>query len=58
MKIYVQECGWEGSILVVARDEPTAREIMENEARNYDPKRELEAFEITEGFVHINLGDS
>lgn len=58
MKIYVQECGWKGSILVVARDEPAAREIMENEARNYDPKRELEVFEITEGFVHINLGDS
>lgn len=56
MKIYIQNQGVYGSILVIAKDEAAARKLMEG-IYNYSAKDAVEEHEIEEGFVHYNLGD-
>lgn len=56
MKLYIQDCGWRGSIIVVANNEAEAREMMKNEY-NYNPELELEEAEIRHGFIYTDLGD-
>lgn len=56
MKIYIQDCGWRGSILVIANNEAEARDMMKNEY-NYEPEGIVEEEEIKHGFIFSNLGD-
>lgn len=56
MKLYIQDCGWRGSIIVIANSESEARELMKNEY-NYEPDGEIEEEEIRVGFIFTNLGD-
>ena len=56
MKIYIQDCSWAGSIVVIAKDEAQARELMKNEG-NYSKNKPVEEHEIKEGFVFANYGD-
>lgn len=56
MKIFIQDCGVYGCIVVVAEDEDSARIMMEDE-RNYQKDREIQFFPIQKGFIYCNLGD-
>jgi hypothetical protein len=56
MKLYIQDCSWAGSIVVIANSEAEARELMSDE-HNYDPKGEVMEEEIRVGFIFTNLGD-
>lgn len=57
-KLYIfhMECGYAGSITVVAHDEKEARELMSG-AYNYSDADEIERFEIEAGLVLANYGD-
>jgi hypothetical protein len=55
LKLYTMECGYRGSIVVVASSKENAREIMKN-CWNYE-EIEIEEHEIKEGFCFYNLGD-
>lgn len=56
MKIYTQNNGWCGSIVVIAKNEKQARELMQ-EAHNYDKNVPVEEHDIKLGFIFYNLGD-
>jgi len=56
MKIYVQSCGWRGSLLVIANNEQEARELMSKEY-NYEPESIVEEHDIEHGFMWVDLGD-
>jgi hypothetical protein len=56
MKLYIQDCSWAGSIVVIANSEAEDRELMSDE-HNYDPKGEVMEEEIRVGFIFTNLGD-
>ena len=57
LKIYVQDRHVYGCIVVIADSEFAARTMMSDDY-NYDKDREIEEFEIREGFHYANLGDS
>lgn len=56
MKLFIQDCGWRGSIIVIANSQEEARQLMKG-AYNYEPDGNIEEEEIEHGFVYINLGD-
>lgn len=56
MKLYIQDCGWRGSIIVIANNEEEAREMMKDQY-NYEPNTEIEEAEIRHGFIHVDTGD-
>lgn len=56
MKIFVMDCGWAGSIIVVAENEEQARELMKP-CYNYDPKEKIVEVPIVPGLIWNNLGD-
>lgn len=56
MKLYIQDCGWRGSIIVIANSKEEARELMKD-AYNYEPDNSIEEEEIRHGFVYVDLGD-
>lgn len=56
MKMYIQDCGWRGSILVIANNEAEAREMMKDEY-NYESDGIVYEEEIKHGFIFSNLGD-
>ena len=56
MKIYIQDNGVYGMIVVIAISETHARKLMENE-HNYRESYEIESHEICSGFCYSNLGD-
>lgn len=56
MKIYVQDNGVFGSIVVVANSMAEATETINGIPYIYS-KNEIEEYEITTDFCHINLGD-
>lgn len=56
MKIYTQDHGVYGSILVIAENLEAATQLISN-SYNYDPKEEIEEYDIVNGFVYENLGD-
>ena len=56
MKIYTQDNGWRGSIVVIADNEKEARELMEKEL-NYEPTSPVEEHEITKGWIYVDYGD-
>ena len=55
--LWTQDLGYRGSIVVVAKNEHDARELM-NSCLNYDPGREIERHNFEAGFTFCNLGDS
>lgn len=59
MKLYIQDHGVYGCIIVIAKDVKTAREIMAgpSSVTNYDPEAPIEEHEIEEGFFYENIGD-
>jgi len=57
MKIYVQDLGWRGVIIVTAMNKEQASEKMANGGYyNYDKDVEIEEFELQD-FEYCNLGD-
>lgn len=56
MKIYTMDCGWQGSIVVIANSKDEAIKLMENQP-NYDIKNIIEESEIKKGWLFSNLGD-
>lgn len=56
MKIFIQDNGFAGMIIVVAETEERARQFMW-EYHNYDPKKSIQSFEIEYGFSYSCLGD-
>lgn len=57
MKIYVQDHGVYGCIVVLAENKEQARKFMEGEY-NYDKNEPVEEMELEPGVIHVNLGDS
>ncbi len=61
LKIYTQDLGAYGAIVVVAKDEATAREIMQRnnvpQFSGYESTLEVEEHEITEGLWIDFMGD-
>lgn len=60
LKIYAKDCGWRGSILVVAESKESAFEMMKdtyNFDRNSKPE-DLEEIEIAPGVIWVDLGDT
>lgn len=57
MKLYIQDCGWRGSIIVIANNQVEARLIMQG-LSNYDSESLVEEKEIHLGFVYATWGDS
>jgi len=55
MKIYVQNHGWAGALVVVAASEEEARAMMK-EMVTYMKSQPLEVFEIKPGVVVDNYG--
>lgn len=57
MKVYVQDLGWRGVIIVTAMNLEQASEKMANgNYYNYDETVEIQEFEL-ENFEYCNLGD-
>lgn len=56
MKIYVMDCGWAGSIIVMAENEEHARELMSS-CMNYDPNERVIEVPMVPGVLWNNLGD-
>jgi hypothetical protein len=56
MKIYIQDLGVYGSIVVIAENEESARKMMVGNY-NYESNTPLLEHEIKPGFVFCNLGD-
>lgn len=56
MKLYTMDCGWRGSIIVVANNVEEARVMMETEY-NYDLENDIEEHDIVVGFIYTDLGD-
>ena len=56
LKIYTQDHGWSGMIVAIAKDEASARKLMEA-APNYYDRGKVDEHEIKEGFMEYNLGD-
>lgn len=57
MKVYVQDHGWRGVIIVTAFNMEQASEKMANGGYyNYDKDVEIEEFELQD-FEYCNLGD-
>lgn len=50
LKIYTQDWGWRGNILVVAASEEAAREAMKSD-HNYLAGEEIEEHTIEDGFM-------
>lgn len=57
LKVWIQEHGWRGVILVIAETESQAREMMKGHY-NYDSDGLLDSHPVVEGFVYVNLGDT
>jgi len=62
LKIYTLDSTWAGLIVVVATSREAARECMKrNRAYNYSRDvidKEIEEYEIVDGFFYENRGDS
>ena len=62
MKIYIKDCGFRGSIVVIANSKVEAIEVMKT-CDNYIEESPsgaggIEEKEIVNGLVHCDLGDS
>lgn len=51
LKIYTQDWGWCGNILVIAASEEAARALMEGD-HNYLQNESVEEHELVEGFMY------
>lgn len=54
--IFVQDNSYYGNIVVVAKSEEQARELMQNE-HNYDSTSSILKYDIEDGLVIANYGD-
>lgn len=57
LKIWIQDNGWRGCIIVIAETELQAKELMKKEL-NYMEGNPIQDYEIKNGFAFANLGDS
>ncbi len=57
LKIYYMDCGWAGSIVVVAKNEQQARSIMCLTCDNYNEDSPIEEHEIEDSLCLHNYGD-
>lgn len=56
LKVFVMDLGWTGNIVVIEKDEKSARLLMEKQA-NYDSSEMIEVFDLSKGLVITNYGD-
>lgn len=56
LKVFVVDFGWAGNIVVIEKDEASARELMKTQY-NYSADTEMEIYEIKQGLVISNYGD-
>lgn len=56
MKLFYQDNGWCGSIVVIAENEKKARELMST-CQNYEPDKIVEEHKIKKGLCLKNYGD-
>lgn len=56
-KLWIQDRGTGGCIIVVAMNETDARRIMEKESWNYSHTIPLQAMSLDNGFKFVNVGD-
>lgn len=56
LKVFVMDLGWSGNIVVIEKDEASARALMEN-CENYCASKEITVLDIKQGLVVYNLGD-
>lgn len=56
LKVFVVDFGWAGNIVVIEKDEASARELMKTQY-NYSPDTEMEIYEIKQGLIISNYGD-
>lgn len=56
LKIYEQDHGWAGTLIVVSESEEKARRLME-EHPTYDKTQHVNVYEIVEGLEFANYGD-
>ena len=56
LKLYIQDNNWCGSIVVIAKSEKDARNLMQSQY-NYDKNEPVTEHEIKEGFLFSNYGD-
>jgi hypothetical protein len=57
--IFLQDCGYRGVLIVIARNEEDARKQMEvNKGINYRPDKPVEKHEIKEGWNWVDYGDA
>jgi len=58
LKLYTQDHGWAGVLIVTAASEEEARKIMMENCQNYNYKtKEIEEHSL-ENFVYENTGDT
>lgn len=54
--IFIQDHGVYGMIVTIAKSEEEARLLMEGEP-NYNPNKQLQQYDIRDGFIYANYGD-
>ncbi len=56
LMLYTMDCSWAGMIVVVARNEDEARNLMRT-CENYNERETINAVPIREGLIIFNYGD-
>jgi hypothetical protein len=56
MRLWIQDRGWRGCVVVIALSEQEARHIM-SETWNYSADAPIRAFDLDRGFKYVNIGD-
>ena len=56
LRVYVQDNGWRGCIIVIAKSADAARLLMRNES-NYEETGHITSYLVAEGFTFANYGD-
>lgn len=60
LKLFIQDNGWEGALIVIAESESEARKIMEKQNSlmfRYDPESSVNEYEIINGLNLSTSGD-
>ena len=58
MKIYRQDNGWRGSVVVIADSKEEAIKMMKKKkVFDYETEEEIEEYEIVSGLILVDYGD-
>ena len=58
LKVWIQDLGWRGCVVVIAATENEARDLMDTDEFRYDDNKPVESFPIKPGLIYGNLGDA